>query len=114
LIGSRLGAKIQNVFPAERLSPVVVDWDGDGKQDLVVGSQSGEVWFARNVRSKTQPEFTGYTRLQTEGKDIHAGSEARIAVADLDGDGREDLLVGGGTGIVWFFQASQPNPVARS
>jgi hypothetical protein len=111
---SRLGAKIRNVFPAERLSPVVVDWDGDGTQDLVVGSQRGEVWFARNVGSKTRPEFKDYTSVQVGGEDIHVGSEARIAVADLDGDGSKDLVVGGGSGLVWFFQARHPDPVARS
>ena len=111
---SRLGTKLQGVFPAERLSPVVVDWDDDGRQDLVVGSQRGEVWVARNTGSKAQPVFHGYTRLRAGGQVIHAGSEARIAVADLDGDGRKDLLVGGRTGVVWFYQANQPNPVARS
>jgi hypothetical protein len=111
---SRLGAKIRNVFPTERLSPAFVDWDADGKRDLVVGSQQGEVWFVRNVGSKTQPRFNGYTPVRADGKDVHVGSEARIAVADLDGDGRQDLLVGADNGVVWFFQASHPHPVARS
>ncbi len=111
---SRLGEKIQDVFPTERLSPVLVDWDGDGANDLVVGSQRGEVWFARNVGSKTQPKFTGYAPVLVGREDVHVGSEAKIAIADLDGDGRDDLLVGAGTGLVWFFRTSHPNPIARN
>jgi len=111
---SRLGTKIRNVFPSERLSPVFVDWDGDGTQDLVVGSQRGGVWFARNVGSKTHPEFTGYTLVRAAGEAINVGAEARIAVADLDGDGRADLVVGDGNGLVRFFQSKNPNVVARS
>lgn len=112
--GSRLGAKIRNVFPSERLRPVVVDWDNDGTKDLVVGSQRGEVWFARNVGSKTRPEFTGYTPVLANGKEINVGSEARITVADLDGDGWDDLVVGDGNGLVRFFQSRNPIAVARS
>ncbi len=111
---SRLGTKVRGVFPSERLSPALVDWDADGKKDLVVGSQRGEVWFARNVGSKIQPQYKGYAVVQAGEKDVQVGSEARISVADLDGDGRTDLLVGTDNGVVWFFQARNPNVVARS
>ena len=111
---SRLGTKIRNVFPSERLSPAFVDWDADGKKDLLVGSQQGGVWFARNVGSSNRPEFDGYTSVRADGKAVDVRSEARIAVADLDNDGRDDLVVGDGSGLVRFFQASNPNPVARS
>ncbi len=110
---SRLGAKIRDVFPDQRLCPELDDWDADGKVDLMVGSQQGEVWFSRNVGSKTHPEFSGYTQVQAAGEDIKVGSEARISIADLDGDGKKDLLVGADNGVVWFFQSYHPNPVAR-
>lgn len=118
---SRLGTKIRNLFPDQRLSPVFTDWDEDGQQDLVVGSQEGEVWFARNVGTATQPKFTAYQRVKAGGQNIIVRSEARIAIADLDGDGQQDLLVGDGNGIVRFYQANQtdagvsnrPRPVKR-
>lgn len=111
---SRLGTKIRNVFPTERLSPVFRDWDGDGVQDLIVGSQSGKVLFARNVGSKTQPAFSEYSAVRAGNKSVDVESEARIAIADLDGDGRVDLLVGDGTGLVRFYQSRNPDIVARS
>ncbi|MBC8290978.1 MAG: VCBS repeat-containing protein [Planctomycetes bacterium] len=111
---SRLGSKIDDVFPDQRLSPVVVDWDGDGRQDLLLGSQGGEVWFARNVGSKSAPKFSDYGAVEAGGENVEAASEARIAVGDLDGDGLADLLVGDGTGLVRFYQARQPAALARS
>lgn len=111
---SRLGTKIGDVFPTERLCPVVVDWDADTKSDLLVGSQSGEVWFARNVGSNRAPEFKEYSPVRVDGKPINVGSDVRIAVDDLDGDGQADLLVGGVDGMVWFFQTRQSKPMART
>ena len=110
---SRLGTKIKNVFPTERLSPAIVDWDGDGLQDLLAGTQSGDILFARNTGSKQIPKFAGVSRIEAEGKIVQAGSEARIAVGDLDGDGKPDLLVGDATGLVRFYQARHPQALAR-
>lgn len=102
---SRLGQKIRGLFPVQRLCPVFTDWDGDSRHDLIVGSQQGEVWLAKNTGTTTQPEFDEYTSLSVGGENIDVRSEARIAVADLDGDGQQDLLVGDGTGVIRFYQA---------
>lgn len=50
----------------------VVDWDGDGLNDLLVGefSPNKKVRFYRNEGSKTDPEFKSYAYLKAAGVDI--------------------------------------------
>ena len=38
-------------------APVVADWDGDGKPDLLVGAEDGSVVWYRNVGTKRSPRF---------------------------------------------------------
>lgn len=51
--------------------PVVVDWDEDGKKDLLVGQFSqGKIRFYRNTGSDEAPEFEGFEFLKAGGKDL--------------------------------------------
>ncbi len=52
-------------------APCVIDWDGDGLKDLLLGQySSGKIRFYRNVGRKLAPAFTTYSYLQADGKDI--------------------------------------------
>jgi hypothetical protein len=85
------------------------DWDADSKLDLLVGTASGEVFFVRNVGTRREPVFGEPRPLTADGAPISiAQGDAAPAVADWDGDGRPDLIVGGGTGsVVWFRNVGQ-------
>lgn len=54
--------------------PIVYDWDGDGKKDLLVGhnhagktGNHGYISFYRNTGTDRSPAFSGFTLIQTCG-----------------------------------------------
>jgi hypothetical protein len=83
------------------------DWDGDGTPDLVVGNVLGEVYLVPNEAKGKVLAFGAPRRLEAAGKPIKIDSgDAAPVVADWDGDGRPDLVVGAGDGsVVWFRNA---------
>jgi hypothetical protein len=75
-----------------RPAPYVVDWDGDGKRDMLVSTDDGKVLFLRNVGTSATPVFAKPEALKLEG--IGDCIRTRVAVADWNNDGKLDLLVG--------------------
>lgn len=75
-------------------APVVADWDGDGKFDLLVGAEDGSVRWYRNVGSKRSPRFEAARPLVAASKAEDGARRAKVCVTDWDGDGRPDLLLG--------------------
>lgn len=51
--------------------PVVVDWNNDGRKDLVVGQHAaGYVWLFLNVNTDADPVFNGGTLIESRGSPI--------------------------------------------
>ncbi len=51
--------------------PFMVDWNGDGLNDLIVGQfTGGKIRFYPNTGTNQEPAFSGYTYLQADGADI--------------------------------------------
>lgn len=93
-----------------RPSPYVFDWDGDGKVDLLLGTERAEVYFCRNVGTNKEPKLEKGKKLDLVGDGFDKGYRCRIDVADFNDDGKSDIVVGNRYqgekplgGNVWVF-----------
>jgi hypothetical protein len=60
-----------NVGYGGNASPFVVDWNGDGKQDLLLGQfNGGKVRYYENIGDNYAPVFGDSAYLQADGSDI--------------------------------------------
>ena len=86
--------------------PQVVDLDGDGKKDLIVGDDNGKIAFYANTGTNAAPAFSGYEFLRSGGVDIDLYYGARLWVNDWDENGQPDLLISDYEGWVYLYLGS--------
>jgi hypothetical protein len=83
--------------------PFLVDWNNDDRKDLLVGADDGTVKLFLNIGQDALPLFAAPQDLLADGVPLTVASGAAPVVADLDNDGRKDLIVGNGAGEVFVF-----------
>lgn len=112
-----------------------MDWNNDGKQDLISGDTKGQVWLFLNEGTKEKPILAKGVRVEAAGKPISGGKTASIGgilrllsskkstggnhqlaktyswlhMGDWDGDDLKDLLVGHSATLLFYKNAGTPS-----
>jgi hypothetical protein len=88
-------------------TPVSVDWDNDGDEDIITGNSVGNFTFIENLSGGEKPVWNEPKLLEVDGDPlrIQAGENGSIqgpaeakwgyttlSVADWDGDGNKDII----------------------
>ena len=97
------------VVPGGRSSPDFADCDGDGIRDLLVGNTAGQLLLYGNVGTDTDPGFSSYIEVLSDGRVIDLPGEARSRpfVCDWTGSGHIDVLIGSAEGLVYFYEGRE-------
>jgi len=108
----------QERLPFQRLGVLACDLNHDEQIDLIFFGP-GFVYFAKNIGSRTEPDFATLEEVLRESPPVAVDGFAVPTVADLNSDGRPDLVVGTEDGFLVYFeavekqQASSISPTVR-
>jgi hypothetical protein len=104
-----------SLYNQRRTTAKTCDLDGDGDKDLVMGYETGEVYYSENTGTNEAPRFRSYSVLQCDVGPINVyrqfagGGRARVDPCDFNSDGVIDLLVGCQNGWIYVFLGYQPD-----
>lgn len=83
-------------------APTFGDLDDDGDLDVVIGNRDGKLFYGENTAGPGNPAM--FSQLVFGWQDLDAGQFSKPFLADLDRDGKTDLLVGGFDGRIRFYR----------
>jgi hypothetical protein len=64
-VGTLLANGADLLQVATMSAPAVLDWNNDGRKDLLVGDSAGYIWLFLNLGTDAAPQFNGRTQLKS-------------------------------------------------
>jgi len=83
-----------------------VDWNNDGKTDIIAGDCDGFIWYFQNQTNNLFPVFAEGRKLMSGDKPLSLAKNsghARPDICDWNNDGRKDLIASDGAGTVTVY-----------
>lgn len=85
--------------------PSILDWNGDGREDIIVGrSEVGLTLFLNFAPAGSFPDSTTLIRQDVLLPGSDDGMRLKVAMVDINADGADDLFVGEADGGVNFYR----------
>ena len=98
----------QKIEPIETYgfpSPVLVDWNGNGKMDFLCTEFLDRITFYENIGTRTEPRYAPGRFLELDGEILRLELQMPIlSSVDWNGNGRPDLIVGKEDGRVVYIE----------
>jgi hypothetical protein len=90
----------------QMITPTAIDWNLDGKVDLIVGDEDGRVAFVENTGEFKDgaPLFKEPVYFKQEADEVKFGALATPVGFDWDGDGDMDVICGNTAGHIAFIE----------
>lgn len=84
--------------------PTLADLDGDGDPDALVGAADGTLRYDKNTGSALAPVFVAQSGAANPFDGVDVGDASAPILADLDGDGDLDAVIGAADGTIRYYK----------
>ncbi len=92
-------------FPTNWAAPALVDLDGDGDLDLIIGNTPGTFRYFENTGTTASPTYVARTGGSNPLNGAQVLFGANPTFVDIDGDGDQDLVSGdANAGVLTYFK----------
>ena len=103
-----------NPMYTKRAYPYPIDWNDDGKMDLICGSADGLIYYyeGRDDSGDNYEMSIGMNFTDESGNALSVGAYSSPSVFDINGDGRGEIISGSEDGVIRAYKSlkNEDNP----